>query len=139
MPVNPTLKDIASRVGVSVPTVSRALAGYQDIALETRQFIKQIAKEMNYRPNVHARNLVTKTATIQNILILGVPTVLRSIAFNSYYAEIMRALSDTIDTALHRFILSVEDESSDDFVDYHKVIRDHAASAASESCAGRLR
>ncbi|MEJ2749756.1 MAG: LacI family DNA-binding transcriptional regulator, partial [Anaerolineae bacterium] len=31
-----TLKDIARKVGVSVTTVSRGLAGYSDVAEETR-------------------------------------------------------------------------------------------------------
>ena len=61
---------------------------------------------------------------------MGVPTVLKSIAFNSYYAEIMWAFCETIDTALHRFVLSVEEESSEDFIDYRKVISDHSACAA---------
>lgn len=125
-----TLKDIATSLGLSVPTVSRALAGYEDIALETRELVKRTATAMNYRPNIYARNLVTKTATIHNILIMGVPNVLRSIAFNSYYAELMWAFCDTIDTTQHRFILSVEDTSAVDYVHYHNIIRDHAASAA---------
>ncbi len=56
--------------------------------------------------------------------------VLKSIAFNSYYAEILRAFCDTIDITLHRFVLSVEENNLDGFVDYHKLIRDHSASAA---------
>ncbi|MFO7740937.1 MAG: LacI family DNA-binding transcriptional regulator [Anaerolineae bacterium] len=55
MPV--TLQDIADRLGVSVPTVSRALAGYSDIAEETRARAMQAAEEMGYRANVSARRL----------------------------------------------------------------------------------
>jgi len=55
MPV--TQQDIATRLGVSVATVSRALAGYSDIAPATRQRVLQAAKEMGYRPNVIARML----------------------------------------------------------------------------------
>jgi len=127
---NVTLKDIAQRLGLSVPTISRALGGYEDIALETRNLVARTAREMNYRPNVHAKGLVTNAMSIQSILILGVPNVLKSIAFNSYYAEIMRAFNDTLTTTLHRFILAVEDDSDGDYVDYHKLIRDHQATAA---------
>jgi len=52
-----TLKDIAKQVGFSVTTVSRALAGYDDVAEETRRLIVQTAEEMGYRPNVMARRL----------------------------------------------------------------------------------
>lgn len=125
-----TLKDIASHLGLSVPTVSRALGGYPDIALETRELVASTARAMNYRPNLHAKNLVEKKAQIENIIIMGVPNVLKSIAFNSYYAEVLRAFCDTIDTTHFRFVLSVEEDNLDGFVDYHKVIADHSASAA---------
>lgn len=55
MPV--TLQDIASRLGVSVATVSRALSGYTDVATTTRQRVLQTAQEMGYRPNIIARML----------------------------------------------------------------------------------
>lgn len=55
MPV--TLKDIAREVGLSVTTVSRALAGYSDVAAETRQRIEQTALAMGYSPNITARRL----------------------------------------------------------------------------------
>jgi DNA-binding LacI/PurR family transcriptional regulator len=55
MPV--TLKDIAVRTGKSVPTVSRALAGFADISLQTRQEVQRIAQEMGYEPNAAARSL----------------------------------------------------------------------------------
>jgi len=55
MPVN--LKDIAKRVGYSVTTVSRALAGYDDVAEPTRQLILKAASEMGYHPDATARHL----------------------------------------------------------------------------------
>ncbi len=52
-----TLKDIAQEAGVSITTVSRGLAGYDDVADETRQQIRQIAERLGYRPNLTARRL----------------------------------------------------------------------------------
>lgn len=45
-----TLKDIAEAVGKSVAAVSRALNNYEDISEETREYIKQVAREMGYAP-----------------------------------------------------------------------------------------
>jgi LacI family transcriptional regulator len=45
-----TLKDIAEAVGKSVAAVSRALNNYDDISEETRDYIKQVAREMGYAP-----------------------------------------------------------------------------------------
>jgi len=52
-----TLKDIARQVGVSVTTVSRALAGYDDVAAETRERILESAAALGYHPNLMARRL----------------------------------------------------------------------------------
>ena len=52
-----TLKDIAQRLQLSVTTVSRALAGYDDVAENTRQRVRQAAEEMGYYPNITARQL----------------------------------------------------------------------------------
>jgi LacI family transcriptional regulator len=52
-----TIKEIAKAVGVSVTTVSRALAGYDDVAESTRQRVQEAAKELDYRPNLTAQRL----------------------------------------------------------------------------------
>ncbi len=63
------LKDIADRVGKSVPTVSRALAGFNDISPKTREEIQRVAREMGYEPNATARQLQRqRTDTIGLIL-----------------------------------------------------------------------
>lgn len=52
-----TLKDIAREVGVSVTTVSRALAGYNDVAASTRERIQKTAVRLGYSPNITAQRL----------------------------------------------------------------------------------
>jgi len=52
-----TLRDIAKESGFSVTTVSRALAGYDDVSEKTRQHIKVIANRLGYQPNHIARQL----------------------------------------------------------------------------------
>ena len=64
-----TLKNIAERVGKSVTTVSRALAGYDDVSEATREQIRQVALELGYEPNIIARQLQKqRTDTIALIL-----------------------------------------------------------------------
>lgn len=55
-----TLKDIAQEVGLSITTVSRALAGYDDVAPGTRRRIKELAHELGYHPNLTAQRLQKK-------------------------------------------------------------------------------
>jgi LacI family transcriptional regulator len=52
-----TLKTIARATGFSITTVSRALAGYSDVAESTRTIIKDTAETLGYYPNNTARQL----------------------------------------------------------------------------------
>lgn len=53
----PTSVDIAHLAGVSQPTVSRALRDSPLVSLETRRRVQKIARELNYKVDVNARNL----------------------------------------------------------------------------------
>lgn len=65
-----SMKDIAAACGVSVATVSKALNDHSDIGEETKQHIRQVAKDMGYSPNSLARAL--KTNRTYNIGVLFV-------------------------------------------------------------------
>src|SRR5579859_928882 len=54
-----TLKDIARDLGVSVITVSKALRNHSDISEHTKSRVLKRVQELNYRPNLSARALVT--------------------------------------------------------------------------------
>lgn len=59
------LIDIASALGISVTTVSKALKGYKDVSKATSEKVFEMAERMNYRPNSVAVNLRTnETKTI---------------------------------------------------------------------------
>ena len=57
MPRVATIEDVASRAGVSVATVSRALRGLPHVSPATREKVRRIAAELDYRPNPHASRL----------------------------------------------------------------------------------
>lgn len=68
-PVSATLKEIAQRVNRSVTTVSRALAGYDDVSETTREQVRRVALELGYEPNIIAQQLQKRrTDTIALIL-----------------------------------------------------------------------
>ena len=52
-----SLARIARSLGISVTTVSRALAGYDDVAAATRERVQAEAARIDYRPNATARRL----------------------------------------------------------------------------------
>jgi DNA-binding LacI/PurR family transcriptional regulator len=55
-----TLKDVSKVSGYSVTTVSRALNGFDDVNEETKSHIRNVAEQLNYLPNMNAKNLVTQ-------------------------------------------------------------------------------
>jgi LacI family transcriptional regulator len=55
-----TLKDIAKTVGLSMATVSRALADHPDISGDTKDRVREAAQALSYIPNHRARYLRAK-------------------------------------------------------------------------------
>lgn len=83
--MNVRLKDIANELGVSVVTVSRALRDRPDIAKETKARILERVKELNYRPNLTARSLVTGRSSLIGLV---VPDLI-----HPFFGEIAKGLS----------------------------------------------
>ncbi len=55
-----TLKDVAKAAGVSMATVSRSLNGSTLIPERTRKRVREIADELGFEFNAHARSLITR-------------------------------------------------------------------------------
>ena len=67
-----TLKQIATQLGVSITTVSKALKNYPDVSAKTKKKIVDLAIKLNYTPNSFAVNLRTKESKTIGVI---VPTV----------------------------------------------------------------
>lgn len=76
------LKDVAQRAGVSVKTVSNVVNGYVHVSPQTRARVEKALAELNYRPNLSARNL-RKGRT--GVIALAVPEL-----DLPYFAELTR-------------------------------------------------
>ncbi|WP_180902522.1 LacI family DNA-binding transcriptional regulator [Martelella soudanensis] len=66
---SPTIADIAKLAGVSPSTVSRSLAGNPRIGKETRKRIADVARDLGYTVNRHARSLRMQKSGILLVLI----------------------------------------------------------------------
>ena len=64
-----TIKDLASHLGVSISTISRALRNHPDISVETKSLVMNVAKELGYQPNIVARNLKAKYSSQIGIIV----------------------------------------------------------------------
>lgn len=67
-----TIKDVAKEAGVSISIVSKAFNNYVDVNEKTRQRIFEIAKELNYTPNIVAKNLSSKKQMTIGLISSGV-------------------------------------------------------------------
>lgn len=59
-----TLKDVAQEAGVSYQTVSKVLRGQIAVMPETRARIESAVARLDYRPNIAARNLRTRSSNL---------------------------------------------------------------------------
>jgi LacI family transcriptional regulator len=103
----PTLKDLAERLGLSITTVSRALAGYGDVAEATRRRVLQAAEEMGYVPDVTARRLQKgRTDTIGFVI----PTFGPRFS-DPFFSELLAGIGN--EAARHNFDLLVSTRAPD--------------------------
>ncbi len=66
---NVTIKDIAKKLGIAPSTVSRALKGHPEINSNTIKRVKAKAKEMNYHPNLIARNFQRQKTNVIGVIV----------------------------------------------------------------------
>lgn len=89
-----SMKDIAAACGVSVATVSKALNDHSDIGIETKQHIKEVAKNMGYSPNSLARAL--KTNRTYNIGVLFVDEAQSGLT-HDYFSQVLDSFKRTVE------------------------------------------
>lgn len=100
-----TLHDVAKSVGLSVNTVSRALAGKSAVSSETRARIVAEAERQGYVPNSMARSLVLGSAMTIGVVITN-PS-------NPFYARLISAIEQRGRHLGYSLLLMVSEENLD--------------------------
>jgi LacI family transcriptional regulator len=109
MPVR--MKDIANDLGLSIVTVSKVLRDHPDISAETRDRVLKRMKEVNYRPNLAARALVTgRTYSIG----LVVPDLV-----HPFFGEVAKGMSRILRKKGYNLVISSSDEDPE--LEQHEV------------------
>lgn len=104
-PIASTLADLAELAGVSVATVSRALAGNPVIAQATRTRIVALAREHGFQVNQAARNLrLKRTGAIGVVLPLGHEADQH--LSDPFFMSLLGPLADAIADRGHDMLLS---------------------------------
>ncbi|MCG8477553.1 MAG: LacI family transcriptional regulator, partial [Spirochaetales bacterium] len=86
--MNPTIKDIAARAGVSYATVSRALNEKYGVSRATREKVLALAEEMGYKPNAIAQGLVNRSTKTIGLIIPDITS--------PFYPRVALGIEDTM-------------------------------------------
>lgn len=87
-----TIETVAKKVGVSAATVSYALSGKKRISLEVKEKIYDAIKELDYRPNITARNLASNRTWTVGLYASPTQNIREDYFFNNILAGILDVL-----------------------------------------------
>jgi LacI family transcriptional regulator len=96
------IKDIAKALAISVSTVSRALRDTYDVSPETKKRVLEVAKELNYKPNLNAsalasgntRNIGIMIPFVTNYYFSTVISGIQEIAYRNGYNIVLFITND---------------------------------------------
>lgn len=112
------LKDLSRKTGFSITTVSRALAGYDDVSAQTRQQIMQAAHEMGYQPNEVARQLRRQRT---NTLGLIIPANEHGFS-EGFFDQLLRGIGDAAGEARYDLLISSRAPGVDELDTYKRIV-----------------
>jgi LacI family transcriptional regulator len=101
----PTIRDVATRAGVSTATVSRVLAGIGTARPETRERVAEAARELDYRPSGIARSLKLRTTRTLGLIVTDIE--------NPYFPQLVRVIEDAARADGYAVLLCNADDDPD--------------------------
>ena len=96
-----TLKDVAKKAGVSITTASRVLNDKPSqilISEQTKKKVLEVAKELDYYPNIFARSLRTKKTGIVGVIVSDIT--------DPYFGGIINGAEKVLNENDYYFLLS---------------------------------
>ena len=69
-----TIKDVATRAGVAVGTVSRVVNNQPDVNPKLRERVQRALKELDYRPNARAQSFARNSSPVVSFILSSVIT-----------------------------------------------------------------
>lgn len=99
------MKDMAQKLGVSVPTVSRALKNSPEISDELCEKVKTLAKKMNYIPNPFAMSLRKNAPRTIGVIVPDIVT--------HFFSSIVKGIEETAVANGYFIIITTSSENSE--------------------------
>ncbi|MGY3748592.1 LacI family DNA-binding transcriptional regulator [Vagococcus acidifermentans] len=98
MKKNVTILDVAKQAGVSKTTVSRYLNGhFGNMSSETKERIRQVIAELNYRPNKQAQALKSKRSYLIGVVVSDIS--------NMYSSLLLKGIGEVLGEAGYQMII----------------------------------
>jgi LacI family transcriptional regulator len=120
-----TLRSLASDLGLSITTVSRALDGYEDVARGTRDRVRKAAAAAGYRPNSAARRLRKGSS---ETIALVMPTEPGRF-YEPVFAELLAVLGERLASRHYDLMLLAARPGDEELGVYRRIVRDRRADA----------
>jgi LacI family transcriptional regulator len=119
----PTIAEIASEAGVSLPTVSRVLNKRPDVAPETRQRVQEVLEARGYlkKPNTNVPNI--PALKLVDLIIAGWLD-------SEFYGEMVRGMEEVLVPAGVRLVLSTMHRNQQFVQNWHDQLAQYAPHGA---------
>ncbi len=93
-----TIQDVAKQAEVSVATVSRVMNGNYPVKQETKERVLAVIEELNYIPNMQARELTTQQSTTIGVIVPSIN--------NMFFTEIVNGIDKYIGNSNYSLMLT---------------------------------
>ena len=111
-----TIKDIAAHLGISHPTVSRALRDHPSIRTETREQVKEAARKLGYIPHSGARMLRRTRSELIGVIFPDVQ--------NDFFSKTMSTLAPVFLQHGLKLVLATSEDDADVELEHIRSLRE---------------
>lgn len=99
-----TLSDIAATLDITKVSVSKALRDHPDISDETKQRVREKAREMGYAPNLLARSLLSNRTKTIGVVVPKIAHI--------FFADAIAGINEVASSNEYDILLNVSNESA---------------------------
>ncbi|MGN0145313.1 MAG: LacI family DNA-binding transcriptional regulator [Clostridium sp.] len=104
--MNITIQDVAKKANVSVATVSRVMNGNYPVKAETRDAVLKVIEELNYIPNMQARELTKKKSSTIGVIVPSIN--------NMFFTELITGIETELKKDSLSLILTCTNDNPDE-------------------------
>lgn len=114
-----TLRYLAQVTGFSITTVSRALAGYDDVNQSTRERILETAHQLGYQPNLVARQLRSQRTHTLGLIIQAND---RHSFSNDFFSQLILGIGDAASIEGYSLLINAQNPGEVEMAAYRNIV-----------------